>query len=70
MEPPKKGHFGANSFDPCREVVPISEGPLSEVPLYTVVDSHGVGEKDSVAAERKRRRRRKYKGIYNAVKPR
>ena len=48
MEPPNKGHFGANSFVPCREVehgattsvpcrevVPISEGPLSEVPLYT-----------------------------------
>ena len=34
VEPPNKGHFGANSFVPCREVVPISEGPLSEVPLY------------------------------------
>ena len=33
VEPPNKGHFGANSFVPCREVVPISEGPLSEVPL-------------------------------------
>ena len=33
VEPPSKGHFGANSFVPCREVVPISEGPLSEVPL-------------------------------------
>ena len=22
---PNKGHFGANSFVPCREVVPISE---------------------------------------------
>ena len=34
VESPNKGHFGANSFVPCREVVPISEGPLSEVPLY------------------------------------
>ena len=34
VEPPNKGHFGANSFVLCREVVPISEGPLSEVPLY------------------------------------
>ena len=34
VEPPNKGHFGANSFVPCREVVPISEGPLLEVPLY------------------------------------
>ena len=48
VEPPNnKGHFGANSFVPCREVVPISEvkntcreavpiseGPLSVVPLY------------------------------------
>ena len=34
VEPTNKGHFGANSFVPCREVVPISEGPLSEVPLY------------------------------------
>ena len=25
VEPLKKGHFGANSFVPCREVVPISE---------------------------------------------
>ena len=25
LEPLKKGHFGANSFVPCREVVPISE---------------------------------------------
>ena len=25
MEPPNKGHFGANSFVPCREVAPISE---------------------------------------------
>ena len=25
VEPPNKGHFGANSFVPCREVVPISE---------------------------------------------
>ena len=25
VEPPKKGHFGANSFVPSREVVPISE---------------------------------------------
>ena len=33
VEPPNKGHFGANSFVPCREVVPISEGPLLEVPL-------------------------------------
>ena len=23
--PPNNGHFGANSFVPCREVVPISE---------------------------------------------
>ena len=35
VEPPSKGHFGANSFVPCREVVPISEGPLSEVPQYS-----------------------------------
>ena len=40
VEPPNKGHFGASSFvpckedAPCREVVPISESPLSEVPLY------------------------------------
>ena len=33
-EPPNKGNFGANSFVPCREVVPISKSPLSEVPLY------------------------------------
>ena len=25
VEPPNKGHFGGNSFVPCREVVPISE---------------------------------------------
>ena len=25
VETPNKGHFGANSFVPCREVVPISE---------------------------------------------
>ena len=25
VEPPNKGHFGANSFVPCGEVVPISE---------------------------------------------
>ena len=25
VEPLNKGHFGANSFVPCREVVPISE---------------------------------------------
>ena len=25
VEPPNKGHFGANSFVACREVVPISE---------------------------------------------
>ena len=25
VEPPNKGHFGANSFVLCREVVPISE---------------------------------------------
>ena len=60
VEPPNKGHYGANVFVPCREVVPmynlrgsismhgvetrvlcrevvpISEGPLSDVPLYTV----------------------------------
>ena len=24
-EPPNKGHFGANSFVLCREVIPISE---------------------------------------------
>ena len=35
VEPPNKGHFGANSFVPCREVVSISEDPLSEVPLYS-----------------------------------
>ena len=37
VEPLNKGHFGANTFVPCREVVPISEGPLSEVPLYTKI---------------------------------
>ena len=25
VEPPNKGHLGANSFVPCREVLPISE---------------------------------------------
>ena len=25
VEPPNKGHFGANGFVPCREVVPFSE---------------------------------------------
>ena len=25
VEPPNKGHFGANSFVTCREVFPISE---------------------------------------------
>ena len=25
VEPPNKGHFEANRFIPCREVVPISE---------------------------------------------
>ena len=25
VEPSNKGHFGANSFVPCREVVPISD---------------------------------------------
>ena len=34
VEPPNKGHFGANSFVPCREVIPISEGPSSEVPSH------------------------------------
>ena len=34
VEPPNKGHYGDNDFVPCREVVPISEGPLSEVPVY------------------------------------
>ena len=34
VEPPNKGHYGANDFVPYREVVSISEGPLSEVPLY------------------------------------
>ena len=37
VEPLNKGHFGANSFvrlsNSFCEVVPISEGPLSEVPL-------------------------------------
>ena len=36
VEPPNKGHFGLNSFVLCREVVPFSEGPLSEVPLYVI----------------------------------
>ena len=31
VEPPNKG---TNDFVPCREVVPISEGLLSEGPLY------------------------------------
>ena len=26
--------FWGNGFVPCREVVPISEGPLTEVPQY------------------------------------
>ena len=25
VEPPNKGHFGANSFVPCREVIPVLE---------------------------------------------
>ena len=25
VEPPNKGHYGANDYVPCREVVPISE---------------------------------------------
>ena len=25
VEPPNKGHYGANGFVPCREIVPISE---------------------------------------------
>ena len=25
VEPPNKGHYGANDIVPCREVVPISE---------------------------------------------
>ena len=33
VEPPNKGRYGANDFVPCKEVVPISEGHLSEVPL-------------------------------------
>ena len=54
VEPSNKGHYEANSFFPCREVVPISdvkntsmkclcreifpiwEGPLLDVPLYAV----------------------------------
>ena len=28
VKPLNKGHFGANSFVPCREVVPISEVTL------------------------------------------
>ena len=38
VEPPNKGHYGANDFVPCREVVPISEGPLSEVALLNHLD--------------------------------
>ncbi len=26
---------------PCREVVPFLEGPLSEVPLYTIIGMYG-----------------------------
>ena len=37
VEPPNKGHHETNDFVPCREVVLISEGPSSEVPLYMVV---------------------------------
>ena len=37
VEPLNKGPFGANSFVPCREVLRISEGPLSEVPLYYII---------------------------------
>ena len=33
VEPLNKGHYGTNDFVPCREVVPISESPLLEVPL-------------------------------------
>ena len=32
VEPLSKGHFRANSFFPCREVVPISEVNISMVP--------------------------------------
>ena len=32
VEPPNKGHYGANDFVPCREVV-----PMSEVKQYTKV---------------------------------
>ena len=46
VEPPNKGHYGANDLSlversslyqrvPCREVVPISEGPLLKAQLYT-----------------------------------
>ena len=37
VEPLNKEHFGANSFVPHIEVVPIPEGPLSEVPLYVLM---------------------------------
>ena len=41
LKPPNKGHYGTNDFVPCREVVPISEGPLSEAPLYIVFANVG-----------------------------
>ena len=34
VEPLNKGHFGANSFVPCREVVPISEVKIHQVLAY------------------------------------
>ena len=40
VEPLNKGHFGISNFFPCREVVPSSEGPLSEVPLYKHTYKH------------------------------
>ena len=83
MEPPNKGHPGANSFVPCRpisevkygaatsvlcrEVVPISEGPLSEVPLYTVEEylvkvEEGEGEVGGSVGGRELERDGQYEG--------
>ena len=39
VEPPKKGHIRGKNLVSCREVVCISEGPLSEVPLYSEAEN-------------------------------
>ena len=40
VEPPNKGHFGANSSVPCREVVPISEVNEKRVGAFDVHSMH------------------------------